>query len=188
MTVSEDDLAVIERQLSRRPRGVLDVAYRCPDGSPGVVITSPRLPDGTPFPTLYYLTDPRLTATAGRFESVGTMAVLAQALAESEDFAAQYRRAHEAYLAQRAKAASMAGFGDLDGDFSAGGMPDRVKCLHALIAHSLAEGPGLNPVGDVAVALGVQVWGERQKGAWPTQWPPLSDWPALAEQLLAAHA
>ncbi len=32
-------------------------------------------------------------------------------------------------------------------------MPDRVKCLHVLIAHSLAKGPGVNPFGDEAVAL-----------------------------------
>ena len=31
---------------------------------------------------------------------------------------------------------------------SAGGMPDRVKCLHVLAAHSLAQGRGVNPLGD----------------------------------------
>ncbi|EFV12365.1 DUF501 domain-containing protein [Segniliparus rugosus] len=185
--VSEEDLAVIAEQLGRVPRGVLEVSYRCPDGSPGVVLTSPRLPDGTPFPTLYYLTDPRLTATAGRFESVGTMAILAKALASDPALAEGYRRAHEAFLAKRDEAADRAGTSRLEGTFSAGGMPDRVKCLHALIAHSLSEGPGLNPVGDIAVALGVRVAGERQKGAWPQEWPSLSTWPDVAEQLAAVH-
>lgn len=188
MPVSESDLSVIAEQLGRVPRGVIEVAYRCPDGSPGVVLTSPRLPDGTPFPTLYYLTDPRLTAAAGRFESVGTMAVLSQALAEDRGLAAGYRRAHDAFLVRRAEAAAIAGVANLDGDFSAGGMPSRVKCLHALIAQSLAEGPGLNPVGDVTVALGVHVAGEREKGSWPGVWPQLSDWPGLAERLVAANA
>jgi uncharacterized protein len=32
-------------------------------------------------------------------------------------------------------------------------MPDRVKCLHVLIAHSLAKGRGTNPLGDEAVAV-----------------------------------
>ena len=36
-------------------------------------------------------------------------------------------------------------------NFSAGGMPERVKCLHALVAHSLAKGPGVNPMGDAAL-------------------------------------
>ncbi|MGL6233924.1 MAG: DUF501 domain-containing protein [Segniliparus sp.] len=188
MTVSDDDLSAIAEQLGRVPRGVLEVAFRCPDGSPGVVLTSPRLPDGTPFPTLYYLTDPRLTAAAGRMESVGTMAVLAKALAEDSELAAGYRRAHEAFLAKRDEAAEIAGVANLEGDFSAGGMPDRVKCLHALIAQSLAEGPGLNPIGDVAVALGRHLAGEREKGSWPSGWPQLADWPGLAEQLVAVNA
>ena len=41
---------------------------------------------------------------------------------------------------------------------SAGGMPDRVKCLHVLVAHSLAAGPGVNPLGDEALAL-LPEWG-----------------------------
>ena len=40
---------------------------------------------------------------------------------------------------------------EIDG-VSAGGMPDRVKCLHALVGHALAAGPGVNPLGDEAVA------------------------------------
>ena len=48
-----------------------------------------------------------------------------------------------------------AGFGDVDeiDGISAGGMPTRVKCLHALAAHALAAGPGVNPIGDRALAL-----------------------------------
>src|SRR5260370_38842296 len=59
------DLTAITRQLGRVPRGLLGVAHRCPCGLPDVVQTAPRLPDGTPFPTLYYLTCPRAVA-AGR--------------------------------------------------------------------------------------------------------------------------
>ena len=40
---------------------------------------------------------------------------------------------------------------------SAGGMPNRVKCLHSLIAHSLSAGPGVNPLGDEALA-GLPEW------------------------------
>ena len=36
---------------------------------------------------------------------------------------------------------------------SAGGMPTRVKCLHALVGHALVAGPGVNPVGDRALEL-----------------------------------
>ena len=73
LPVSSDDLTIIATQLGRQPRGVIGISYRCPDGVPGVVTTSPQLPDGTPFPTLYYLTDPRLTAEASRLEVAHVM-------------------------------------------------------------------------------------------------------------------
>jgi len=145
--VDHADLDVVARQLGRAPRGVLAIAYRCPNGEPAVVTTAPRLPDGTPFPTVYYLTHPALTAAASRLESAGLMAQMTERLREDPALAAAYRAAHEAYLADRDAIAS------LGTDVSAGGMPDRVKCLHVLIAHALAAGPGVNPFGDEALAL-----------------------------------
>jgi hypothetical protein len=145
--VDRADLEVVARQLGREPRGVLEIAYRCPDGEPGVVKTAPRLPDGTPFPTLYYLTHPVLTAAASRLETTGLMRDMTERLHHEPDVAAAYRRAHESYLAERDV------IEPLGTTFSGGGMPDRVKCLHVLIAHSLAKGPGVNPFGDEALAL-----------------------------------
>jgi hypothetical protein len=145
--VEQADLAAVERQLGRVPRGVLAIAYRCPNGEPGVVKTSPKLPDGTPFPTLFYLTHPALTAAASRLESSGLMRDMTERLAQDEDLAAAYRRAHESYLAERDA------IEPLGTQHSGGGMPDRVKCLHVLIAHSLAKGPGVNPLGDEALAV-----------------------------------
>jgi hypothetical protein len=145
--VDDADLQAVARQLGREPRGVLEIAYRCPNGEPGVVKTAPKFPDGTPFPTLYYLTHPLLTAAASRLESAGLMRDMTQRLRRDSDLAVAYRRAHESYLAERDAIES------LGTTFSAGGMPDRVKCLHVLIAHSLAKGPGCNPLGDEALAL-----------------------------------
>lgn len=71
--VDPQDLATVAEQLGRQPRGVVEISYRSPDGVPGVVKTRPRLDDGTPFPTLYYLTDPRLTAEASRLEVAQVM-------------------------------------------------------------------------------------------------------------------
>lgn len=112
-----------------------------------MVKTAPRLPDGTPFPTLYYLTHPILTAAASRLESDGVMREMSARLAEDPDLAEAYRRAHNSYLAERNAIDS------LGTKFSGGGMPDRVKCLHVLMAHSLAKGRGLNPFGDEALAM-----------------------------------
>ena len=127
------------------------VAHRCGCGLPDVVRTAPRLPDGTPFPTHYYLTCPRAASLVGTLESQGVMREMSARLAEDPDLAARYAEAHRAYLADRAQLGSAE---EIDG-VSAGGMPDRVKCLHALLAHALAVGPGVNPLGDeVREALG----------------------------------
>jgi hypothetical protein len=145
--VDRADLETVARQLGREPRGVLEIAYRCPNGEPGVVKTAPKLPDGTRFPTLYYLTHPVLTAAAGRLESAGVMREMTERLRRDPVLAAAYRKAHESYLAERDA------IEPLGTRISAGGMPDRVKCLHVLIAHSLAKGRGVNPLGDEALAM-----------------------------------
>jgi hypothetical protein len=139
---------VVAAQLGRSPRGLRGVAHRCPCGLPDVVETAPRLNDGTPFPTLYYLTCPRATAAVSTLESTGMMRDMNARLRADPDLADRYRAAHEEYLAARAHIEDV----DEIAGVSAGGMPDRVKCLHVLVAHSLAAGPGVNPLGDEALA------------------------------------
>jgi uncharacterized protein len=152
------DLAAVERQLGRRPRAVRRVAHRCPCGLPDVVETAPRLPGGTPFPTLYYLTCPRAVAAVSRLEAAGMMRQFRQRLAGDEDLRRAYLAAHRDYLARRDEAARATGVEPLPpGSQSAGGMPDRVKCLHALVAHELAV-PGANPLGRAAVAAAGPWW------------------------------
>jgi len=141
------DEAIIGAQLQRPPRGIAGIAYRCPCGKPAVVLTRPRLDDGTPFPTLYYLTCPRAVAACSALESQGLMAQMTQRLSDDRDLARAYRQAHDHYLEDREQLESVP---EITG-ISAGGMPDRVKCLHALVAHSLAAGEGLNPLGDEAL-------------------------------------
>ena len=140
------DLDVVESQLGRRPRGTRAVAHRCPCGNPDLVETSPRLADGTPFPTLYYLTCRRLTGLVGRIEAGGAMREMTDRLATDPQLAAAYRAAHESYLAER-DAVEPPGT-----QVSAGGMSGRVKCLHVHVAHALARGPGVNPFGDEVLA------------------------------------
>ena len=152
--ISPDDIDSIAQQLGREPRDVVDVAHRCPCGHPDVVITSPRLSDGTPFPTVYYLTCPRAASAVGRLEGAGVMREMEARLDEDSQLRAAYAAAHEHYLAARA---ALADVPEIDG-VSAGGMPDRVKCLHVLLAHALAAGPGVNPLGDEARALVGEWW------------------------------
>jgi uncharacterized protein len=147
-SVDPRDRAAVGAQLGRAPRAIRSVAHRCPCRLPDVVETSPRLPDGTPFPTLYYLTCPRAAAAIGRLESSGLMREMTERLRTDADLAARYRAAHEAYLARREEHGHVEEIAGI----SAGGMPTRVKCLHVLVGHSLAAGPGVNPLGDEALA------------------------------------
>jgi uncharacterized protein len=168
--ISDADRAVVTRQLGRTPRAVRAVAHRCPCGQPDVVETSPRLPDGTPFPTMYYLTCPRAAAQIGTLEASGLMRRQADRLRAEPDLAAAYRRAHESYLTRRE---SLGHVPEIAG-VSAGGMPSRVKCLHALVAHALAAGSGVNPVGDEALAQLSPWWsgGPCAAGDQPSGDPP----------------
>lgn len=151
---TEADLNVLRAQLGRAPRGVLAIAARCVCGNPLVVHTAPRLPDGTPFPTQYYLTHPQAVAAVSTLEARGVMKEMTQRLRDEPELAARYARAHEAYLAQRY---ALADVPEIHG-ISAGGMPDRVKCLHVLVGHSLAAGPGVNPLGDEALEMIQETW------------------------------
>ena len=172
MSVTQQDIDTITTQLGRTPRGVLEVSYRTPDGQPAVVKTEPKLDDGTPFPTLYYLTEPRLTAEASRLEVAQVMKWMEARLnadtEEGEALRADYKAAHEYFLAKRNA------LHDLGTEFSGGGMPDRVKCLHVLIAYALAEGPDHFRFGTEAVALAAE-HGDLRGTAIPANWPTLAD-------------
>ncbi len=168
--VSQADLDAVAQQLGRPVRAVREVAHRCSCGQPDVLMTEPQLPDGTPFPTLYYLTCPRATSAIGTLEADGVMREMADRLAADPELAAAYRTAHESYLSEREQLGHVARIAGI----SAGGMPDRVKCLHVLVAHSLAAGPGVNPLGDEALALLAQrgiapsaAWGGTPGGCVP---------------------
>lgn len=149
---TERDVEIVSAQLGRPARDVIGIPARCVCGSPTVVATSPRLSDGTPFPTLYYLSNPAATAAMSFLEAAHAMGELTALLDEDAQLRDDYARAHRDYLEDRE---SILVVPEIEG-FSAGGMPDRVKCLHALAAHSLAAGPGSNPIGDRA--LGLSSW------------------------------
>ena len=142
-----DDVAAVSAQLGRPARDVAGIAARCVCGAPTVVATAPRLSDGTPFPTLYYLTHPAATAAISHLEATQVMNEYNQMLADDANLRDRYRAAHESFLADRAQLGTVP---EIDG-ISSGGMPERVKCLHALAAHALAAGPGVNPIGDLAL-------------------------------------
>jgi hypothetical protein len=156
LSVSPDDIEAVGKQLGRTARGIRSIAHRCSCGLPDVVETEPRLPDGTPFPTTYYVTCPRLASAIGTLEADGVMKEMTDRLGEDPELAKAYRAAHESYLAHRE---SIQHVDEIDG-ISAGGMPTRVKCLHVLAGHSLAAGRGVNPLGDETLDA-LEDWGRR---------------------------
>jgi uncharacterized protein len=152
--IDSHDEAVIGAQLGRRPRSIHDIGHRCPCGNPDVVATEPRLDDGTPFPTTFYLTCPRASSLIGTLEASGLMKEMSDRLESDPELAAAYQQAHERYLAYREEIGHVAEIAGI----SAGGMPTRVKCLHVLAGQSLAQGPGVNPLGDEVVAALGEFW------------------------------
>jgi uncharacterized protein len=178
---SAADAAAVAAQLGREPRALLAVAHRCPCGLPDVVETAPRLPDGTPFPTLYYLTCPRAVAAVSRLEAAGLMREMTQRTAADPQLRQAYQAAHRNYLARRDEAARVSGVEPLPpGTPSAGGMPDRVKCLHALVAHELAA-PGQNPLGSEAARAAGEWWRAGPCVASPADPAPADRAPADPE-------
>ncbi|MFL6157659.1 MAG: DUF501 domain-containing protein [Marmoricola sp.] len=154
MSIDADDVRAIEAQLGRLPRSIHEIGHRCPCGNPDVATTEPRLDNGTPFPTTYYLTCPRAAGRIGTLEASGLMKEMSARLVEDAGLAERYRAAHEAYLAARDAIGAAKGLDvpEIEG-ISAGGMPDRVKCLHVLAGQSLAQGRGVNPLGDEVLDL-----------------------------------
>lgn len=175
-TPSQEDLDTVSRQLGRPARDIVEIGARCVCGHPLVATTAPRLSSGIPFPTTYYLTHPVITAAVSRLEAAGEMVAMNERLEHDEALQAAQRRAHEQYIAVREAIGERSGVGavpEIEG-VSAGAMPARVKCLHVMVGHSLAAGPGVNALGDEALEKIAQWWSPAVcacEGAWDTDSP-----------------
>ncbi|MBR6459144.1 MAG: DUF501 domain-containing protein [Actinomycetaceae bacterium] len=147
--LQDGDKEAVAEQLGRPPRGLVGIGARCACGKPAVTITMPRLPDGTPFPTLFYLCLPELVKEVSRLEATGIMSDMSEEILHDEAARVAHQKAHESYVARRAILGEVPEIADV----SAGGMPERVKCLHALVGYALAAGEGICPAGDKALAM-----------------------------------
>ena len=140
-----DDHEVVEVQIGRPLRASSDVVSRCHLGVPVVVKVPPILDDGTPFPTLYWLTCPLAATRIGRLEGAGGVKRMERKAESDPEFGRRLDEAHKAYREERDSllqpGTSPAPAGGVGG--SAAG----VKCLHAHYGHSRAGGD--NPVGEL---------------------------------------
>lgn len=141
---TEEDLCEVRRMLGREPSGRFDVVLRHIDGTPTVIRNEPLMDDGRPMPTRYWLLDPGLARAVARLESAGGVD-----RAEAEVDPVQLAATHDRYAAER-DAAVPADHGGPRPHGGVGGTRVGVKCLHAHLAHHLADialgGPG-DPVG-----------------------------------------
>ncbi|HYR61048.1 MAG TPA: DUF501 domain-containing protein [Actinomycetota bacterium] len=128
--------------LGRPPRGTWRVARRCACGLPQVIETASRLDDGTPFPTLWWLTCRSLAHAVGRLEAGGWMASFNERLASEPDLAEALRASTAAYVGRRDASGTPGPVRHPGGGGNPGG---RIKCLHAHTAHQLVAGD--NPAG-----------------------------------------
>jgi hypothetical protein len=110
-----------------------------------VVENHPLMEDGAPFPTLFWLTCPLLVKRASRLEASGEMARLTESLGRDENLRERLTDAVDRYRARRDAHLVITESGG-----PPGGGPDRVKCLHAHLAHELADPP--NPIGALTLA------------------------------------
>ncbi|MDQ3878839.1 MAG: DUF501 domain-containing protein [Actinomycetota bacterium] len=127
------------------------MAHRCHLGIPTVVENHPILDDGAPFPTLFWLTCPVLVKRASKQEAVGALTRETNRLGVDRVLKARQSTAAARYVTRRDALAEI----DRDAPLPGGG-PDRIKCLHAHVAHELADPP--NPIG--ARALSESGWPE----------------------------
>lgn len=143
-----DDPSVIETQIGRPLRADSDVVARCHLDRPVVVRVPPHLDDGTPFPTLYWLTCPLAVVRIGRLEGAGGVKRMESKAASLPEFAAALDEAHHRYAAERdALVVDTSGPQPSGG---VGGSERGVKCLHAHYAHHAADGS--NPVGEIVAS------------------------------------
>ena len=174
--------AVVSAQLGRPARGRSAVVHRCAYGLPTVVRVHPRLPDGTPFPTVFWQTCPALRSQIGRLEADQAMVGINERLDDDPPFQQAHAAAQERYRDFRDELG-----GPLPGDPYAGGNPRYVKCLHVHAGHELATGD--SPVGDWTVEASrpvpcsgpcvsddeVTTWSRRLRDAGLADPPPVDE-------------
>lgn len=139
-----NDRQVVAAQIDRQPRSVVDVIARCHLGLPVVIKVPPLLDDGTPFPTLYWLTCPLATRRIGRLEADGGVKNAEALIAENAAIGAAYEKAMRRYQRDRDALIEEAWSGPRPSG-GIGGTRRGVKCLHAQYADHAAGNS--NPIG-----------------------------------------
>jgi uncharacterized protein len=160
---TDDDRAIVARQLGREPRAFRRVVVRCPFGRPAVTEQSPYDRDGEPFPTTYYVTCRHLVGAISRLEAAGGVERWTERARDDSDLAASRARADAEQRAVRRELAAGTtgrdGGASLDLGVAGAGRAGSLKCLHAHAAFALAR-PGYE-LGERILAEVEPLWPAR---------------------------
>ena len=146
MSIAHSELrALVGAQVGRPMRSDVTQVGACNLGLPTVVGVPPFLDDGTPFPTMYWLSCPLAVKRIGRLEGMGAVKQLQEYGIANPEFAQALEERHAEVAVERNRE-----IGDRPGPRPSGGVAGTttgVKCLHAHYADEV--GDGRNPVGKV---------------------------------------
>jgi hypothetical protein len=149
MSVTEQQLELIEKQLGRKPRGLVDIAWQNKQGIPAV-LQMRSLVDDKPFPTLYWLSSKDLYQAIAEIETGGEVKRIEQQIGLDDELRAAHLADQQRYVDLRWKMMAdndrqridELGFTELFNSYGIGGIRhwDKVRCLHMQYAYHLAVG------------------------------------------------
>ena len=138
----------VEIQLNRKVRSNINVVAKCHFDLPVVVDVPKNLDDGTPFPTMYWLTCPMYVKKVSTLESNGMVKNLDKQLVENKKLNKLWRKRQKSYENERNKK-----YKNLTNTISpiggVGGTTKSIKCLHSHLADELVSGE--NVIGKVVL-------------------------------------
>ena len=162
MNLSAQQTAIIEQQLGRKPRGIVEIAAQTDTGIPLVLQIRSWL-DNEPFPTLYWLCSKDLHKAISHIEAQGNVKALELEIEHNEDLRQQLLLDQARYRDQRfaqmtpsdKQAIADKGFTELFNSMGIGGIRHwhKIRCLHMHYAHHLAEGNVIGEILDQRYAL-----------------------------------
>ncbi|MBQ0755889.1 MAG: DUF501 domain-containing protein [Amphritea sp.] len=149
MSVTEQQLELVEKQLGRKPRGLVDIAWQNKQGIPAV-LQMRSLVDDQPFPTLYWLSSKDLYQAIAEIETGGEVKRIEQQIGLDDELRAAHLADQQRYVDLRWKMMAdndrqridELGFTELFNSYGIGGIRhwDKVRCLHMQYAYHLAVG------------------------------------------------
>ena len=141
------DSKIVEQQIGRKLRTDSEVSCRCHFNIPAVIKVPPKLDDGTPFPTTYWLTCPMYNKKIGSLESHGLIKELDKEIINNPELKKQWKSRQISYEQERERLETK----DMGPKASGGvgGATESIKCLHSHTADELSTGQ--NVIGKIVI-------------------------------------